>query len=66
MKRAIVILIILMELVLIGFSQKPLRSTRYNFKQLQRRGYTCNYFSGRVFMTKERYLRLVNDKTIVK
>lgn len=64
MKRAIVIFIILIGLVLIGFSQKPLHNGWYSFKQLSKRGYVCNPFKGRVYIRATKDTNLVNIKPI--
>lgn len=69
MKRKLSILALFLILGIGLFAQKtvkPLRSAWYSAKQLQRRGYECNAYRGKIFMTYKRYLQLVNFKTVTK
>ncbi len=65
MKRLIILTATLLLLASVGFSQeKPLRNTRYNYKQLVRRGYQCEPFEGKIFVTYKVYQNLITNKKI--
>lgn len=65
------ILFIIVVLLSISFvfaqSVKPLRNTRYSWRELKKKGYTCTTkFKGRKFITYDRYMELITFKTITK
>lgn len=66
LKMIMMICLIIMSMIFaaVAISQKPLHKGWYSYKQLQRRGYTCPRFTGRVFIKPTSDTTLVNIKLI--
>jgi len=68
MKHKTKCLTLLLMSVLISFlceaKPKPLHSGYYSAKQLQRRGYECEGFKGRICMTYKVYQNLITNKKV--